>query len=724
MSIADLVDKFRAVAIDRIETMNTLMVTLESDVDHETVDALQREIHTLKGEAKMMGFVDVNLVAHLTEHLILDSSARNFDVSAQLIGTIFEGLDILNSLLTKSAASTATPVDLVGFVERVAELRRGTPVDTDSGAFEAARAARRAAVEGGSSLRIQTSGSTRVDLPKLERLGETTGELMLTSRRIAFQLQGFSGMRSRYDRMASELGTLLPKSMVRRLRTFGHELDSWLDDARAAVAGAEQWSLVLDSQTRELRHVRLESALQHYPRAIRDLCATQGKRVRFVQNVGDVEVDRLVLNGLSDPLLHLVRNAVDHGIESPQVREAAGKPAEGKLSLEADVSGDTIRVVLSDDGAGIDPAFIGRKAVERGLIAPHAVAEMNEAALLSLIFEPGFSTRDHVTDISGRGIGMDVVRRQIGQIGGSVEIDSVVGEGTTFTLVLPVSSSVASVLAFVLDGSLYAVPAKDVERVDIVAFEDLEDGVAIRIVEGDEDDRVERRVPLLQWDKLLPSFLRNPPRGELSVVFLRRGGRAVAMWVDDVIGEHEAMTRPLGEFLTGVRVCRGVAITDAGVIVPLLNVNELLAPENTARGEARPSVRATMQLPRAEKTRRVLIVEDSEITRAVVSGILIEMGLDVTEAEDGWQAWETLLSAPPFDIVLTDVQMPRVDGLELLERVRKERRFADIPVVILSTLGEAADKQRAMDLGASAYIVKLNFEEKELERTIRRLIDM
>lgn len=740
MSIGDLIEKFRGVALDRLEKMNVLLVELERDPTAPSIEELTREIHTLKGEAKMMGFADVNLVSHLTEHLMLDAAAVGFQVSDRKTELMFEGLDILGALLTKAAGGATAPIDLTGFVDRVSEARQTTdeasveadekpvapedldeppstePPVTESGQFDAQPRTVRSKVVDSSLLRIQTSGSTRVDLGKLERLGEATGEVLLTARRLGYQLNDLERLRDDYLEIRGAIEPLLPKSMSSRTRTFGHRLDALLGELRGHTVHVENWGLQLDAQTRDLRHTPLDQALQHYPRAVRDLAASQGKKVRLIQEVTGVEVDRIVLNGLADPLLHLVRNAVDHGLETPAEREASGKSEEGVLRLAADYAGDSVRVVLSDDGRGIDPRLIARKAVERGIASGSDVASMTDAELLGLIFEAGFSTRDEVTDVSGRGIGMDVVRRQIGAIGGTVELESEVGRGTTFTLVLPISSAVGSVLTFVVAGHHFALPAKDIERVEFVDYADLaRQGETVQVPWEDE------LIPLVDWNKLLGKFSRQTPRGRLTVMFVQRGGRRVALWVDDIFGEREAMTRPLGQFLAGLRMCRGIAITDAGEMVPLLSVNELLSAENLTSTDMRHSVRATLELPRPPRQRKVLVVEDSEITRALVSGILRSLDVTVVEAEDGWIGWERL-NEQRFDLVMTDVQMPRMSGLELLEKMRGEERFDAVPIVILTTLGETADKERALKLGADAYLVKLNFEEAELIRTVERLL--
>ena len=728
MSVADLVEKFRSVALDRVEKMNLVLVGLEREAgDEEAIEEISREIHTLKGEAKMMGFADVNLVSHLTEHLILDAAAGNFAIEKVQMDLIFEGFDILRSLLTKSAGSTSDPIDLAGFVDRVAEVRHGESTSSDEKTAQAPAPPppRREEEEPrgprvtSSLLRIQAGGSLRIDLSKLERLGEIAGEVLLMARRVDYRLNEFAAFRDTFKTWGESVEEMLPKTHQASIRDLGHQLDAILTDVREDVYLAATRSSQLDDETRRLRHVPLAQVLSHYPRAVRDLARAQGKDVRLSHAFGDVEVDRMILTGLSDPLLHLIRNAVDHGIEPPDERTEAGKEEEGEIRLIAEYAGDSIRVVLSDDGRGIDPDRIKDKAIERGLIDANTAAAMTDQEAIGLIFESGFSTKDEVTDVSGRGIGMDVVRRQITAIGGTVEIESEVGVGTTFTIVLPLSSAISSILMVVIGDNRYGLPAKDVERVDVVGHEELTEIQGGWCVRHGGD-----LVALADWRGVLGG--EAPPvsmREEMTVLMLRRGGRVLAVRVDEVIGEREAMTRPLGDYLADVRLCRGVALTDAGDVVPLLNVSELLAQNQLELAPAPEGrLRATMETQRAPRTKKtILVVEDSEITRSLVCGILRGLGYQVLEADDGQAGWDRL-NTTHVDMVLTDVQMPRVSGLQLLERVRGDDRFRKLPVVILTTLGAPADKERAMQLGADGYLVKLNFQEKELIKTVHRYV--
>lgn len=874
MSFGALIEKFRAVALDRVEQMNVLLVQLEHEPgDEAVVEELLREVHTLKGEAKMMGFADVNLVAHQTEHLLVLATERQFQVSQQVVDTAFEGFDIVRQLLTKSAGSTDPPVDLSNFVDRVTRARQldlavsataksaavddyntvgaeaaapsqdfraladslsednwsegsefdgGQPTQGAQSSPQLADKAGESAaglaeisdhhtevrstrtridgsqtLAGGSSaaelgaepsalgasgtsdrlLRLQVGQSLRVDLEKLERLGDVAGEVLLLSRRINYGLGGLTDIRENFRRWVQRLEGRLPGQTVGELRNLMHRFDDFNSAAREELYLIGSRTAQLDQEVRGLRHVPLAQVMSHYPRAVRDLAREQGKRVRLVHTFGDVEVDRVLLSALSEPLLHLIRNAVDHGVELPEERAARGKEREALIRLIAEYVGDSIRVIIEDDGRGIDPKVLREKAVERGLITAQRARNLLDKEALALIFEPGFSTREEVSDISGRGIGMDVVRRHITDIGGYIEVESEVGQGTQITITLPASSAVSQVLIVEVAGRNFALSAKQVLRVEAVNLDEIviSHGGVFTEIDGD-------MVALRDWTSLLSTggagARQAEPRAAMTVLLLRRGRRRVAVWVDRVIGEREAMSRPFGEFLRGIKFCRGVALTDAGEVVPLLNISELLASaDRSARlllgteraAEAKRSAEGTTVKP-SKKTRvhsasqpgvvseqmgveeesfsfpeiplppeesglsttssafvdtvdalrqTVLVVEDSEITRDLLTGMLTRHGYRVQVAADGAEGWQKL-QEQPVDLILTDIQMPRLDGLQLLQRVRESQRFANLPVVILTTLGAPADKARAMRLGADGYLVKLNFQERDLLDMVRR----
>ncbi len=798
MSLGALIEKFRVVALDRVEKMNLLMVQLERDLeDAAVIEELMREVHTLKGEANMMGFADINLVAHQVEHMLLAITTKGFESTRASNDLVFEGLDMMRQLLTKSVGGEERPVDLAGFVDRVADARLGkagglgegsrvsdisglsegsevviaeiiaeeviaaieieqelglqessawqrtfgektagssTRTRIDSPNFEGVSDDKKSTKSAGGSeaqLRIQGGGSLRVDLEKLEELGDIAADVLLLSRRFEHRMSALADIRRDFRNWLGENNDKLPKSQQLGARNLAHRLDAFEttlnDEAYLVCTRAGH----LDEQSRRLRHVPLAQVLSHYPRAVRDLAGSQGKRIRMVHTFGEVEVDRAILTALSEPLLHLIRNAVDHGIESPEDRLLAGKEEEGEIGLKAEYVGDGIRVVLYDDGRGIDPAHIRKKAVERRLISEEQALNLSDQGAMALIFESGFTTRDVVSDLSGRGIGMDVVRRQIAQLNGFIEVESKVGRGTSFVLHLPLSTAVNSILMIRIGSERFAVAASDVERVEIVLASD------IRRVHGRMNVYSDRElIPFVDWKKLLGVSGQSTDAAgrtdEFRVLIIKKGVRKAAVWIDDVIGEREALSRPLGEFLGGVGLCQSVALTAASEVVPMLNVMELLARAEIESGAGNwvdggsgedfgeqevGGVGAVGAGRDGRKT--VLVVEDSAVTRALVASVLRDEGYRVLEADDGRQGLQ-VLGESRVDLVLTDVQMPRMDGLELLQAIRTSSELAGMPVVILSMLGEPEDKERAMALGANGYLVKLNFSERELLSSVRR----
>jgi chemotaxis protein histidine kinase CheA/ActR/RegA family two-component response regulator len=758
MSIGALIEKFRGVALDRVERMNVHLVALERQPGDATAIAeILREIHTLKGEAKMMGFADVNLVAHQAESVLIWAGERGFHVNTSLFEVMFEGLDLVRMLLTKRTGANDEPIDLTGFVDRVqarlleaqaASQGQAEGLSEDSSEVlelakpaaprPAARAQGEFKREGSEVnpgiLRLQTDNTLRVSFDKLERLSDVASEVLLMGRRLEHQLGQVARIKAELHAWHQQVEALLPKSQWSAARELVHRLDLALMMAREESYMAGTRAAHLDDEVRRLRHVPLAQVISHYPRAIRDLAHSQGKRVRLVQDVGDVEIDRAILSALSDPLLHLVRNAVDHGLEGPEERQRAGKDAEGELFLGVEYVGDSLKVVLRDDGRGIDPERVKARAVARGMLQPEQAYKLTEQQAIALIFEPGFSTKEEVSDVSGRGLGMDIVLRQITSMGGVVEVDSEVGRGTRFILLIPLSSAVVMVLLVRMGERVFAIPAKDVERVLRVEADEV---VSLRRHQYVRLDGV--LVELVQWYG--PLGMRAPQRTDgalasMIALVVRKGNRRQAVMVEQVLGDREALQRPLGEFLQGLRMCRGVVLTDDGEVLPLLNTVELLAAPGVSGLPGPPS---SFELQEEQETRRaswstldrgaqgairtILVAEDSEVTRALVSGILRGLGYRVLEARDGQEAWE-MVQAHRLDLLITDIQMPRLDGLGLLRRVRasKVAEHRELPAIILSTLGSLEDREQGLQAGADAYLVKLDFREQDLIAAVQRYL--
>lgn len=500
--------------------------------------------------------------------------------------------------------------------------------------------------------------------------------------------------------------------LVGGLRGLGTDIHKGL---RGSTRRFHQLSDALQHNVRMLRLVRVSNLLRPLMRSVRDMARELGKDIDFQVSGDEVEIDRVVLDSIKDPLTHLLRNAIDHGIETPARRQAAGKALRGKVQLTVAATGSRIQVRLEDDGAGIDADAVGRLAVQKGVLSADELRTLDRAQRMAIIFRPGFSSKEQVTNLSGRGVGLDVVKANIQALKGQVRVDSEPGRGTTFLLDLPLTLATDQGLVVRAAGADYLIPETAVEQV-------LELGRdAVRTVEASQVVLYQGRpVPLRDLGAILergPALLTNPER--LPIVIVSYGWRMAALLVDDVVRDREIVVKRLGWPLKAVRNVGGAALTGAGGIMMVLNPADLVASALGAATAALGTAAAAAPAPRAAP--HVLVVDDSITTRMLERSILEKNGYRVTVATHGRQAWD-LLQSNRFDLVVSDVQMPLMDGIELTGKIKQSDSFRHIPVIIVSSLGNEIDKRRGIEAGADAYVVKAQFETGALLEIVRRLV--
>ncbi|MEJ5198945.1 MAG: hybrid sensor histidine kinase/response regulator, partial [Anaerolineae bacterium] len=487
----------------------------------------------------------------------------------------------------------------------------------------------------------------------------------------------------------------------------------------------------LQDDVRRLRMLPINTLFATFPRMVRDMARDLGKSAQLVIQGGDTEVDRSVLEQIKDPLTHLLRNALDHGIEPAAVRTAAGKPAVGTITLSAAQHGDSIIITVADDGQGIDPARVRESAVKRGIISAEEAQTLSDQDALWLIFRSGVSTSTAVTDVSGRGVGMDVVRDKVERLHGLIDVHSTPGAGTTFTLTLPLTVATTLCLLVQVAGQSFAVPITNVIR--IVRLKPDSVGYA----EGRAVIRPEGR-PILLLD--LAQVLGLPPRsngrgsdrrnaaeeGLGAALILGAAERRLAFRVDAVTTAQEVVVKPLPRPFLRVRHLAGASILGTGEIILVLNVADLLrAP--ALQGAPVVAAASPPAAAPASRPRTIMVVDDSITTRTLEKNILEAAGYAVRAYADGLEAWNALQSegiAPDglFDLIVSDVAMPRLDGFELTARVRADQRLKNLPIILVTSLDSQEDRERGVRVGADAYIVKAAFDQDTLLATIRRLI--
>jgi len=513
-----------------------------------------------------------------------------------------------------------------------------------------------------------------------------------------------------------ELNTLLNflehnQGYLQRInREFAHFEQQFAQDNLQLSLLAER----MQEQVADLRMMPLETIAGSFQRMVRDLSRGLGKRVHLEMNGLSVEIDKTVLDALKDPLLHLLRNAIDHGLEMPDERVTAGKAPVGYIWLTVEQRSSEITITVRDDGRGLSLDAIRQKAINRGMLSTQEAKALSDEDTRMLVFQSGLSTSEEVTSLSGRGLGLDIVRTRVETLRGRVSIASGESRGTTVTLYVPVSLTRLRTITLRVGESRYALPSVVVDRMETLPRS------AIFIAAGQQMIEInEQPVRLASLAEVLGEAT-APPDAEIQVVVLQVAERTVAFAIDELLSETELVLKPLGRELLGAPLVAGAGLLGTGEIVIVLDPNELV---RRASGLAfAPSALATLDnIPQIPDKPRVLIVDDSITTRTLEKNILEVAGYEVFIAVDGLQAWN-FLRENEADVVVTDIEMPHMNGLELTQLIRNSPHMQHLPVIILTSLHDPGQLTAGMNAGANRYLVKSDFEQGDLLRTLQQLL--
>ena len=469
---------------------------------------------------------------------------------------------------------------------------------------------------------------------------------------------------------------------------------------------------VISSRMRPFR-----DGVQGLPRLVRDLARQLGKRVQLEIQGETTEVDRDILERLDAPLNHLVRNALDHGLETPDQRQAAGKPEVCRLRIEAAHSAGLLSITVSDDGRGIDLDRLRTKVVQRGHTSTEVAERLTDAELLDFLFLPGFSTAAQVSEISGRGVGLDVVHTMVQTVGGRIHIHTEPGRGTSFQVQLPVTLSVLRAVVVDIAGEPYAFPHNRIDRVIRVARDEL------RSLENRHYFEVDgQNVGIVMARQILQLEGPEPVGDDLLIVLLGERAARYGLVVDALLGEQDLVIRPMDRRLGKVPNLHAAAILDDGSPVLIVDPDDLRRSIEKLLQDSRLQRAGTPAAQQVERLRkRVLVVDDSITVREVERQLLANQGYLVEVAVDGMEGWN-LVREGQFDLVISDIDMPRMDGLELVRRIKADARLQALPVVIVSYKDRDEDRLRGLEAGANHYLTKSSFHDDTLIQAVRELI--
>jgi chemotaxis protein histidine kinase CheA len=708
----ELLATFRAEVEERVASLSAGLLALETHPSpRQVIASLFRDAHTVKGSARMLGLSAVLQVAHSCEDVLGALRDGRFGVRRDIIDVLLASCDGMTSALP-GVEDPAPDEHLAALADALGQVLAGVdPVQVPRWTPE-----RQSDDDDDEPGRGRSSESVRVATDKVYELLDVVGEAELDARRVeraSSELDALALEHTKWLRLLrAGAGTLDGEAAlaVNRLLAVGDELTAATRDLRELVDGAHGRLAQVRDGAMGLAMVPVRRVVAGLPRVVRDIAATTGKDVRLALVGEDVELDKKVLDGVSDALKHLVVNAVDHGCESAEERVAAGKPAQATVTVAARAAGGTVVIEVSDDGAGIDEDALRRQALALGIINDPALAG---PALWQVLFVPAFSTASEVTETSGRGVGLDVVRTAVEALGGSVDLRSTRGQGTTFLLTLPVTLGVLRCLIARVGQERYALPVPGV--VESVSLKDAD----VHVLAGKPVVvRHGATLPLLD----LGAALDVPGERQASAaVVVRHADRQVAWAVDRLEGELELVVKDLGPFLGRLPLVTGATIDGDGSVVFLVDLREL-AGESVSRvvvqsaGSAAPAASAAV----ARKP-RVLVVEDSVGVRELERVILEGAGYEVTTAVDGLDG-ASRLKGDPADLVVSDVEMPGMDGYTLTRTIRRTRGWEQVPVVIMTSRGSEEDQRAGLEAGASAYLLKTEFDQNQLVETVQRLI--
>lgn len=742
-----LTQLFRMEAEGQLAVLTAGLLALEENRDAAQLEALMRAAHSLKGAARIIGVDAAVGVAHAMEDCFVAAQAGTLFIGRGAVDRLLAGVDLLTRIsqttdaeLDAWGAERATEVSEV--VDGLHAVQRGEVNDPESApAPGSTKAIPASEVAGpGASRHPDVPGERgakgearvlRVTADHLNRLLGLAGESLVESRR----LRPFGESVARLKRLQRELSGVL--DTLRDQLAAGaptEQLQETLAAGRSRLSASREFLTErlseLDAYDRrstnlahrlygEARAVSMRpfaDGVGALPRVVRDLARELGKEARLEIVGEDTQVDREVLEKLEAPLGHLLRNAVDHGIEQPEARIAAGKPAAGLIKLEARHSAGVLLIAITDDGRGADPEGLRRAVVRRKLVPEEMAPRLSETELLEFLFLPGFSLKDEVTEISGRGVGLDAVQSMVKSVRGTIRVATQPGQGMRFQLQLPLTLSVVRALLVRIAGEPYAVPLGFIVRTVRVAAGE------IAATEGRQHFAFEgRRVGLVSAPQMLG---RSAPlaAGDLAVVVVGEGEHRYGLVVDAFMGERELVVQPLDSRLGKIKDIAAGALMEDGSPVLIVDVADLVRSVEKVAAAGQLSVVQTEAAVVAEAARkRVLVVDDSLTVRELERKLLDSRGYAVEIAVDGMDGWNAVRTGN-FDLVITDVDMPRLDGVELTRLIKQDQRLRALPVMIVSYKDREDDRRRGLEAGADYYLTKGSFHDETMLNAVADLI--
>ena len=750
MRDASLLELFSLEAEAQTQVLSTGLLALERNpTQADQLESCMRAAHSLKGAARIVGVEAGVSVAHVMEDCLVSAQEGRLLLRPEHIDALLQGTDLLMRIATPSNAPVPADIEAyVALMGRLLDPAAAVPVTATAASLMA-----ELQLEAPVSVAEDPAPAVEplVQAPKKSRRTTENGErvLRVTAERLNSLLDLSSKSLVETLRLKPHLATMqrlkrIQNNSLRALENLNVHLKEHalsleareaLEDARRLLAESQQLLVEKNAELDEFAWQASQRAQVLYDtalacrmrpfadvlngqvRMVRDLGRSLGKQVRLEIEGEKTQVDRDVLEKLEAPLTHLLRNAVDHGIETPEQRLLSGKPAEGVIRLRASHQAGLLVLELSDDGNGVDLENVRRSIIEHQLSPAETAAQLSEEELLTFLFLPGFSLRDTVTEVSGRGVGLDAVQHMVRQLRGAVVLEQTAGEGSRFHLEVPLTLSVVRSLVVDVGGEAYAFPLAHIERMC-----DLDSADIVQLEGRQHFWHEGRHVGLVAASQLLQRPVNQGHQQTLKVVVIRERDTIYGVAVERFIGERTLVVLPLDERLGKIQDISAGALLDDGSVVLIVDVEDMLRSVDKLLNTGRLERIARHGNQAAEAARkRILVVDDSLTVRELQRKLLLNRGYDVAVAVDGMDGWNALRSED-FDLLITDIDMPRMDGIELVSLLRRDNRLQSLPVMVVSYKDREEDRRRGLDAGADYYLAKASFHDDALLDAVVELI--
>ena len=742
-----LIDTFEAEAQDHIKCLNDGLLKLEQNPnDLDLIGEMFRSAHSLKGAAKLLSFNHISEEAHKAEDILSKLNKCEATFSSEAADSLFKIFDVIVSLVSNivdetSKISEDQKVEEKSLTDECDIKSEWTKKKIEKSVAGKESEKQKNQVKENKTKGIQPAVSTvvsskevRVHTSKLDLIGSIASELATLKKRpeeIRIDTKKYLGKFKELEKNWRALKNNLIKlthststdtddyaTLMSMVSLFESNYDILKSDIvkvlkdNKNLAVAENLILKkLENVAIELRMLPISTIFNLFPRTVRDLCKALNKKISVTIEGSSIHLDKRILEKIKDPLTHLVRNAVDHGIETLEKRVQSGKPEEGNIKISASSSGDSVLIEVEDDGAGINVDALREVARERGYNYGDVITEEE---LINIIFEQGVSTSKMITDISGRGVGMDVVKRNIDEIKGDIRVKSGKGRGTKFSIKVPLTITVSKILLVQVDDKSYAFPIDDIEGVVEAKKEQIKSSEGRKVLMVRD-----KMIPLISLQSVFGCNGKKREDYEIrTIVLLSYSGMTLGCIVDEILSERDVVIKGFGKYLSNIPFIAGAApLSDEdGALV--LSVPDFFS-KSFSLSDAKPVFHKKHEESQ-KKQKRILLVEDSLTTRELEKSILESCGYQVHVATDGMEGLK-MAGEESVDIIVTDVEMPRMNGFQMIQKIKENKRLSGLPVIIVTSLEKEDEKKKGMEVGADAYIVKASFDQTNLINTIESL---